>query len=345
MEASRGAHPALLRPLGRAGGRPAVDRATGRRRVEETLDAIDGLILSGGADIDPELYGAEAHPRRRSCSSSATGRARAARGGARPRAAGARDLPRDADPEHRSTAAICTSTCPSWSGHERHRETPEPSPQHDVRLEPREQIAARCSAERTRCKSSHHQGIDRVGEALTPVGLGRGRDDRGDRGSGPSLRRRRPLAPGGRRGQAPVRGPRRGGAQVPHRAARVADLTTKTVLGRIAGRIPRAAIKSLTYTSHMHARRRVARCRWRVGDRWLVRARVERFVEPALLLLLRQRPMHGYDLLEQVSQLTGDDRGVDLGNLYRVLRALEEDGLSARSGTGRSRDRRSACTS
>ena len=77
----------------------------------------------------------------------------------------------------------------------------------------------------------------------------------------------------------------------------------------------------------MHARRRVARCRWRVGDRWLVRARVERFVEPALLLLLRQRPMHGYDLLEQVSQLTGDDRGVDLGNLYRVLRALEEDGL------------------
>jgi DNA-binding PadR family transcriptional regulator len=37
--------------------------------------------------------------------------------------------------------------------------------------------------------------------------------------------------------------------------------------------------------------------------------------------------MHGYDLLDQVPQLTGDDRGVDLGNLYRVLRALEEDGL------------------
>jgi poly-beta-hydroxybutyrate-responsive repressor len=78
----------------------------------------------------------------------------------------------------------------------------------------------------------------------------------------------------------------------------------------------------------MHARRRrYARCRWRSGDRWLVRARVERFIEPALLLLLRQRPQHGYDLLEQVPQLTGDERGVDLGNLYRVLRALEEDGL------------------
>jgi poly-beta-hydroxybutyrate-responsive repressor len=77
----------------------------------------------------------------------------------------------------------------------------------------------------------------------------------------------------------------------------------------------------------MHRRRRIARCRWLVGGTWLVRARVERFVEPALLLLLRERPQHGYDLLERIPELTGDDRGVDLGNLYRVLRALEEDGL------------------
>jgi poly-beta-hydroxybutyrate-responsive repressor len=77
----------------------------------------------------------------------------------------------------------------------------------------------------------------------------------------------------------------------------------------------------------MHPRRRLARCRWRVGERWLVRARVERFVEPALLLLLREQPLHGYDLLERVGGLLGEDRGVDLGNLYRVLRALEEEGL------------------
>jgi poly-beta-hydroxybutyrate-responsive repressor len=77
----------------------------------------------------------------------------------------------------------------------------------------------------------------------------------------------------------------------------------------------------------MHPRRRFARCRWRDGDGWHVRARVERFVEPALLLILRDGPSHGYDLLEQVPRLTGDERGVDLGNLYRILRALEEDGL------------------
>jgi poly-beta-hydroxybutyrate-responsive repressor len=58
-----------------------------------------------------------------------------------------------------------------------------------------------------------------------------------------------------------------------------------------------------------------------------VRARIERFVEPALLLLLAERPMHGYDLLDEVPRLTGEERGIDLGNLYRVLRALELDGL------------------
>ena len=59
---------------------------------------------------------------------------------------------------------------------------------------------------------------------------------------------------------------------------------------------------------------------------WGVRARVERFSEPALLLLLRERAAHGYELLDELPTLTGEAR-VDMGNLYRVLRALEEDGL------------------
>jgi DNA-binding PadR family transcriptional regulator len=55
-------------------------------------------------------------------------------------------------------------------------------------------------------------------------------------------------------------------------------------------------------------------------------ARVERFTEPALLLLLRERPAHGYDLLERLPELTGEQR-VEMGNLYRLLRALEEESL------------------
>src|SRR5438876_12396184 len=72
---------------------------------------------------------------------------------------------------------------------------------------------------------------------------------------------------------------------------------------------------------------RGARCRRMVRPgHWGVRARVERFSEPALLLLLRERPAHGYELLEALPDVLGEARA-DMGNLYRVLRALEEDGL------------------
>ena len=54
--------------------------------------------------------------------------------------------------------------------------------------------------------------------------------------------------------------------------------------------------------------------------------RIERFQVAALLLLLRERPAHGYDLLDRLPELSGEER-VDVGNLYRVLRTLEEQGL------------------
>jgi poly-beta-hydroxybutyrate-responsive repressor len=59
-----------------------------------------------------------------------------------------------------------------------------------------------------------------------------------------------------------------------------------------------------------------------------VRARIERFSEPALLLLLRERPRHGFELLDALPALMPGER-VDMGNLYRVLRSLEEEGIVA----------------
>lgn len=74
------------------------------------------------------------------------------------------------------------------------------------------------------------------------------------------------------------------------------------------------------------------RCRWLVQPgHWTVRARVERMIEPALLLLLRERPRHGYDLLEAIPAVMGPDAEIDLGNLYRLLRGLEAEGLVASS--------------
>jgi PadR family transcriptional regulator PadR len=73
-------------------------------------------------------------------------------------------------------------------------------------------------------------------------------------------------------------------------------------------------------------RHRHSRVRRRVGPGdYEIRARVERFAEPAVLLLLRERPVHGYELLEQLPEVTGER--VDMGNLYRFLRLLESDGI------------------
>lgn len=51
------------------------------------------------------------------------------------------------------------------------------------------------------------------------------------------------------------------------------------------------------------------------------------FLRPCLLLLLREHPSHGYDLLERLRSFgfAGDDPG----GLYRALRRLEQDGLVA----------------
>ncbi|MET0461265.1 MAG: PadR family transcriptional regulator [Ilumatobacteraceae bacterium] len=54
---------------------------------------------------------------------------------------------------------------------------------------------------------------------------------------------------------------------------------------------------------------------------------MERLVEAAVLLLLRDGPRHGYDLLEAIPGLVGDGADVDLGNLYRLLRGLEAEGV------------------
>lgn len=48
------------------------------------------------------------------------------------------------------------------------------------------------------------------------------------------------------------------------------------------------------------------------------------FLRPCLLLLLREAPAHGYDLLERLREFNLER---DAGGLYRTLRALEHEGL------------------
>jgi len=53
--------------------------------------------------------------------------------------------------------------------------------------------------------------------------------------------------------------------------------------------------------------------------------RMERFIQPCMLLLLYEKPAHGYQLMESLKEFGFED-GADPGLVYRNLRKMEEEG-------------------
>ncbi|MGE5541989.1 MAG: helix-turn-helix transcriptional regulator [Bacillota bacterium] len=54
---------------------------------------------------------------------------------------------------------------------------------------------------------------------------------------------------------------------------------------------------------------------------------MERFIQPCLLLLLYEKPSHGYELLERLNDYGFEYSLPDTGAVYRNLRNMEDDGL------------------
>lgn len=54
--------------------------------------------------------------------------------------------------------------------------------------------------------------------------------------------------------------------------------------------------------------------------------RVPRLLEPAILLALRDRAAHGYELVTELEKLGLAEGRIDPGGLYRCLRQMELDG-------------------
>jgi putative glutamine amidotransferase len=162
--------PAALIPLAyvhaveRAGGRPLLVPPSDEG-IEETLDALDGLVLSGGADIDPEVYGAEVHP--------ATDGVRPERDRAEIallRAALERDMPvlavcRGSQVLNIAQGGDLVQHLPEVVGDEKHKHTPGVFGDHDVDLLPGTRLQ-RVLGEHAPVKSHHHQGYGRLGEGL-----------------------------------------------------------------------------------------------------------------------------------------------------------------------------------
>jgi putative glutamine amidotransferase len=162
--------PAALIPLDyvnaveRAGGVPLLVPPV-EEGITEMLDALDGIVFSGGADVDPSRYGAEAHPE--------TDTPQARRDAAELAlltAALERDLP---------TLAICrgfqllnvarggdlVQHLPEEVGHDEHKQVPGEFVEHAVEVKEGTRLAGIVHG-RADVSSHHHQGLGKVGDGL-----------------------------------------------------------------------------------------------------------------------------------------------------------------------------------
>jgi putative glutamine amidotransferase len=133
----------------------------------DLLDLLDGLLLSGGSDIDPETYGESPRPET---------------SGSRPE----RDrfeiaLARGAIERGIPLLGVCrgmqllnVARGGTLDQHidnlEMHRHTPGAFHDHEVVLEHGSLAARAADAERLRVKSHHHQGVGRLGDDLVITG-------------------------------------------------------------------------------------------------------------------------------------------------------------------------------
>ncbi len=153
-----------LRAVERAGGRPLLVPPSDDV-VDDTLDALDGVIFSGGSDLDPALYGQEAHPETKGFVAE---RDRAEF--ALLQAALARDMPvlavcRGSQVLNVALGGDLVQHLPEVVGDDKHKELPGEFGEHDVDLEPGTRIGT-LLGERAPVKSHHHQGFGRLGSGL-----------------------------------------------------------------------------------------------------------------------------------------------------------------------------------
>ena len=139
---------------------------------DELLDRVDGVMLSGGYDMDPDFYGAV-----RDAETNTVNPLRDAFEIAATRRAVERDMPvlgicRGIQVLNVAFGGTLHQHLPHLVGHEDHRRVPGSfdGADHDVRLVP-DSLAAQAAGELVHAtKSHHHQGVAEVGEGLVVTG-------------------------------------------------------------------------------------------------------------------------------------------------------------------------------
>ena len=153
-----------MQAVEQAGGRPVLIPPS-EDGVAETLAAVDGLVFSGGSDLDPDLYDDEPHE---ATAGVVPERDRAEL--ALLEAALARDMPvlavcRGSQVLNVARGGDLVQHLPDVVGDDKHKHTPGTFADHDVTLEPGTRLAE-LVGDRAAVKSHHHQGFGRVGRGL-----------------------------------------------------------------------------------------------------------------------------------------------------------------------------------
>lgn len=167
--------PAVLLPLSYpraihgAGGMMAMlppDRIA-ESDPDQLLDRIDALVLGGGADIDPETHGVEAHPETVGFNPD-----RDRFEVALVRRALERGMPllgvcRGMQIINVAFGGSLDQHIPDRLGHDRHRPVPGSWAEHAIRIEPGSLAASAAGTTSLTVKSHHHQGVDRIADGFT----------------------------------------------------------------------------------------------------------------------------------------------------------------------------------
>jgi putative glutamine amidotransferase len=157
-----------VRAIARAGGRPLLIAPTPADLADpsELLDLLDGVLVTGGADLDPTAYGERPHAE--------TDAATADRDAFElllVRAAAERDLPclgvcRGMQVVNVAYGGTLEQHLPDRLEQDIHRGDDGDFADHRVDVEPGSLAALAACGTRVDVRSYHHQGVSRVGEGL-----------------------------------------------------------------------------------------------------------------------------------------------------------------------------------
>ncbi|MFJ6651525.1 gamma-glutamyl-gamma-aminobutyrate hydrolase family protein [Microbacterium sp. NPDC091313] len=134
--------------------------------ADVVLDALDGLILTGGLDVQPELYGAPRHPTTDPARPDRDAWELALLRGARERGIPVFGICRGLQLINVAFGGTLHQHLPEALGTERYRIGGGVFAENTVRVDDGSRLAALVGAGDLRVHSYHHQGVDRVAEGL-----------------------------------------------------------------------------------------------------------------------------------------------------------------------------------